>query len=73
MSFSVPKIRKLLGEFTPPPDKSISHRALILGAIAEGETEVHNSLDALDIDSTSDALKYLGVRIVKKENLCLVS
>jgi 3-phosphoshikimate 1-carboxyvinyltransferase len=34
------------GEITPPPDKSISHRAFMLGALANGTTTVRNSLNS---------------------------
>jgi 3-phosphoshikimate 1-carboxyvinyltransferase len=51
------------GEITPPPDKSISHRAFMLGALADGTTTIKNSLDSEDIKSTRSALKALGVDI----------
>ncbi len=53
------------GEITPPPDKSISHRAFMLGALAEGTTIVRNSLNSEDIKSTRSALIALGVDIQK--------
>jgi 3-phosphoshikimate 1-carboxyvinyltransferase len=46
---------------TPPGDKSISHRALILGALAEGETVIHGLLRAEDVRHTAAALAALGV------------
>ena len=51
------------GEITPPPDKSISHRAFMLGALANGTTIVRNSLNSEDIKSTRSALTALGVDI----------
>ncbi|MCS7192059.1 MAG: 3-phosphoshikimate 1-carboxyvinyltransferase [Armatimonadetes bacterium] len=54
---------KLKGDFFVPGDKSISHRALLLGAIAEGETIVGNCLVAEDVLSTAHCLQSLGVRI----------
>lgn len=53
------------GEITPPPDKSISHRAFMLGALADGTTIVRNSLNSDDIKSTRSALTALGVDIQK--------
>lgn len=53
------------GEITPPPDKSISHRAFMLGALANGTTTIRNSLNSEDIKSTRAALTALGVDIQK--------
>jgi 3-phosphoshikimate 1-carboxyvinyltransferase len=47
----------------PPPDKSISHRAALLGAIGEGETEVRDYLDAADTRATLEAIRRLGARV----------
>jgi len=54
---------KLKGAFSVPGDKSISHRALLLGSIAEGETVVENCLVAEDVLSTAHCLQALGVKI----------
>jgi 3-phosphoshikimate 1-carboxyvinyltransferase len=54
---------KLRGAFSVPGDKSISHRALLLGAIATGETRVENCLVAEDVLSTARCLQQLGVQI----------
>ncbi|MHB1254970.1 MAG: 3-phosphoshikimate 1-carboxyvinyltransferase, partial [Dethiobacteraceae bacterium] len=51
------------GEITVPGDKSISHRALILGALAEGETVISGFLAGEDCLSTADCLRKLGVSI----------
>lgn len=55
--------RKLAGIAEIPGDKSISHRAMIFGAIASGRTVVRNLLDSGDVHSTQDCLRALGVRI----------
>lgn len=52
-----------VGELTVPGDKSISHRALLLGAIAEGETTVSGFLEGEDCLATLTALEAMGVRI----------
>ena len=54
---------KLRGELTPPGDKSISHRAIILGSIAEGLTTVTGFLPADDTLSSAEAMMMLGVPI----------
>ena len=51
------------GTLTVPGDKSISHRALMLGALAEGETHIAGFLDGEDCLATARALQALGVRI----------
>jgi len=53
------------GTITVPGDKSISHRALMLGAIAEGPTQIHGFLDGEDCLATRAALEALGVSIYK--------
>jgi 3-phosphoshikimate 1-carboxyvinyltransferase len=50
------------GEMRVPGDKSISHRAAMLGAIAEGTTEIHGFLESGDCLATLSALSALGVR-----------
>ncbi len=51
------------GTLTVPGDKSISHRALMLGALAEGDTHISGFLAGGDCLSTARALEELGVRI----------
>lgn len=53
----------LRGEAAIPGDKSCSHRALIIGAMAQGTTRVGGLLESADITSTIDALRSFGVRI----------
>ena len=50
----------LRGELTPPPDKSISHRAALLGAMGEGETRVSRALSSED--TRRDAARRRGAR-----------
>lgn len=57
-SFGAP--RGLGGEFTPPPDKSITHRALMLAAISSGEGRILNPLNTGDCLSTRSCLEALG-------------
>lgn len=53
----------LRGAVTPPADKSISHRAAILGAMADGPTSITNYLDSDDTASTLGAIRQLGAPV----------
>lgn len=53
----------LKGSLVPPADKSISHRAAIIGAIADGPTRVVNFLDSDDTRSTLSAVAGLGAMV----------
>jgi 3-phosphoshikimate 1-carboxyvinyltransferase len=50
----------LRGQIRPPADKSISHRAALIGAMASEPVRIHNYLDAADTNSTLDAVRALG-------------
>ncbi|MDD3925202.1 MAG: 3-phosphoshikimate 1-carboxyvinyltransferase [bacterium] len=56
--------RSIGGTISVPGDKSISHRAVILGALAEGDTLVGNFLDSADCRATVDIFRALGVSII---------
>ncbi len=56
-------MKPLRGTLTLPGDKSISHRALMLGSIASGDTEITNLLRGADVLSTMSAMRSLGVQI----------
>ncbi len=66
MAVSSKRAPALKGTIIAPGDKSISHRALIFGAMAEGETVVTGLLEGADIMSTADAMRALGASITKK-------
>ena len=51
------------GRVTVPGDKSVSHRALMLGAVAEGETVISGFLRGDDCLATLNALRQLGVQV----------
>jgi hypothetical protein len=55
----------LRGVITPPGDKSISHRSIMLGGIATGTTTVRGLLEGEDVLHTVAALRALGARITK--------
>jgi 3-phosphoshikimate 1-carboxyvinyltransferase len=56
-----PSAAPLRGELTPPGDKSISHRALIFGCLAAGETRVQGLLQSEDVNATAAACRQLGM------------
>ena len=57
----------LAGQIDVPGDKSISHRALMLGGLAVGETVVHGLLEGEDVLRTAAAMRQMGADIVKDE------
>ncbi|MEW5785353.1 MAG: 3-phosphoshikimate 1-carboxyvinyltransferase [Bacillota bacterium] len=63
---------KLQGELKMPGDKSISHRAALIGSLARGVTEVEGFLAAEDCLSTLNCLKEMGVNyVLRDENLLI--
>ena len=61
-------IKGLKGEVTVPGDKSISHRAVMFGALSEGKTEITNFLQGADCLSTIGCFRRLGIDIENQEN-----
>jgi len=59
----VERKRKIMGETSLPGDKSISHRAIMLGSISQGETRVMGFSDCLDCRNTLNAFLKLGIEI----------
>jgi 3-phosphoshikimate 1-carboxyvinyltransferase len=59
-------VARLRGSARVPGDKSISHRSALLGAIAEGVTEVEGFLEAEDCLRTMTAIEALGAEVTKK-------
>jgi 3-phosphoshikimate 1-carboxyvinyltransferase len=58
----------LRGRARPPGDKSISHRALIMGGLAEGKTEIGGLLEAADVQNTADAVRRFGARVERADD-----
>ncbi len=58
-------VKRLSGEMTVPGDKSISHRAVMAGAIAGGRTIISNIQDSDDCRHTIRAFREMGVKILK--------
>ncbi|MEJ2557805.1 MAG: 3-phosphoshikimate 1-carboxyvinyltransferase, partial [Anaerolineae bacterium] len=63
MRLRVRPCQLLHGTTSVPSDKSISHRALLLGAIAQGVSTVRNWLPAADCQATLNAVRALGVAV----------
>lgn len=64
---------RLRGALRVPGDKSVSHRALILGAMARGQTQIEGLSTAEDVRSTWGCLAACGVRIVSMEKMTYVT
>lgn len=62
MEVIVEPAKYLRGEITVPGDKSISHRAAMIGVLAEGTTEIHGFLHGADCLSTISCLEKMGAR-----------
>ena len=60
------KSAALSGRVRVPGDKSISHRALILGALAVGETRISGLLEGEDVLNTAKAMRALGARVERQ-------
>src|ERR671912_403295 len=56
----------LRGRFRPPGDKSVSHRALIFGLLAIGETAVDGLLEGEDVLRTAEACRALGAEVERE-------
>ena len=59
---------RISGVCRPPGDKSISHRALLIGMLALGETRIEGMLESTDILSTMRVCRQLGARVSRQEN-----
>lgn len=64
----IKKINHVRGEVTVPGDKSISHRAVMLGALAEGDTHISGFLSGADCLSTIDCFREMGIEIEKDDD-----
>ena len=62
----------LRGELTVPGDKSISHRSVMFGALADGLTEIHGFLQGADCLSTISCFSKMGISIENQGETVLV-
>lgn len=66
----IQKIKKAAGQIKVPGDKSISHRAVMLGSLANGVTEISGFLKGADCLSTIDCFRKMGIDIdINGENV----
>ena len=65
-------IKHLNGSIRVPGDKSISHRSIIFGSLAEGETKVYDILRGEDVLSTMQVFRDLGVDIEDKDGVVTI-
>jgi 5-enolpyruvylshikimate-3-phosphate synthase len=61
------RAKSFKGKFSPPPDKSISHRTVIFSCLSKGKSIIKNFLRAEDTISTVNAMRALGIEI--QENI----
>lgn len=65
--------KPLVGTIRVPGDKSISHRSLMFGALAKGDTTIEGLLEGEDILATGDAMQALGAEVRKDGDTWIVS
>jgi 3-phosphoshikimate 1-carboxyvinyltransferase len=58
----------LTGAISIPPSKSLSHRAVLAAALAEGESVIENLIFSEDIEATTEAIRSLGVQAIRQGN-----
>lgn len=72
MNINITKSAGLRGELAIPGDKSISHRAIMFGALANGTTEITNFLQGADCLSTISCFQAMGVEIENRTDRVLI-
>jgi 3-phosphoshikimate 1-carboxyvinyltransferase len=70
--YRVQPASRISGRFAVPGDKSISHRAVMFGALAEGTTQISGFLPGADTLATAQILRNLGVTIERTSNTDLI-
>ena len=68
----IQKINRLRGQLAIPGDKSISHRAVMFGALAEGTTRITHFLEGADCLSTISCFRRMGIQIRQQDSEVLV-
>ena len=72
MELSVKPKDSIKGEIKVPGDKSISHRAVIFGALARGVTKVHGFLPGEDTWRTVECFRKMGIDIQREQDLVVI-
>jgi len=67
-----PAMAPLAGRYRPPGDKSVTHRAFLLGGLAEGRTRVESALDSADTRATLAAMAALGAEISREDDVVII-
>lgn len=68
MTLTSSKSKALKGIANIPGDKSISHRALMFGGLAIGETTIHGLLEGEDVIATAEAMRKMGAEIIHNDD-----
>ncbi|MGN0394478.1 MAG: 3-phosphoshikimate 1-carboxyvinyltransferase [Coprococcus sp.] len=66
------RTNSLKGELNIPGDKSVSHRSIMMGSLAEGTTEVHGFLNGADCISSMNCFRQMGVNIDYDGNIVTI-
>src|SRR5688572_33484918 len=64
--------KRLRGRVRVPGDKSVSHPAAMLAALAEGRTTINNCSSSADCGSTLECLRRLGVTVAREASVVVV-
>lgn len=72
MEFRINAAKKICGQMEVPGDKSISHRAVMLGALAKGHTTIKNFLLGADCLSTIECFKAMGIEFKQVDGNAIV-
>ena len=72
MKKKIERVKNIRGDITVPGDKSISHRAIMIGAMAQGNTEVNGLLESVDCLTTVSCIKSLGVDVRKQGTIYVI-
>jgi 3-phosphoshikimate 1-carboxyvinyltransferase len=67
-----PNLNPFQGEIEVPGDKSISHRAVIFGSLAEGKSKIQNFLEGEDCFRTVEVFRQMGVKIEQEQDTLLI-
>jgi len=67
------KIKKFKKKITVSADKSLSIRWVLMAAQAVGQSIAYNLLNSDDVNNALNAVKKLGVKVIKKKNLCQIN
>jgi len=72
MKIKIMPAKKITGELTVPGDKSIAHRALMIGALARGSSRIKGLPESDDCNYTAKAFRDMGINIIEKDGVTTV-